>query len=123
MPELITAMVTFMPCASLCACGRRSFVNGILRGIAFARRLLVLQPIAEIELDIADAGRRGEFAAHDVDGTIVGDAEQADGGADQRKILRFDPHQSVTPRQLIGLRIGQRAIDLGDQLIGEAGAD
>ena len=41
--------------------------HGILRGIAFARRLLVLQPIAEIELDFADAGLGGEFAAHDVE--------------------------------------------------------
>ncbi len=88
--------------------GQSKFCKRVLRGIAFGQcRLLVLQYITEIRLHRANAGVTGEFAAHRLDRAAVGDAEQADGCAYQRKILRYQTREPVTPRQFIGLRFGQ----------------
>ena len=73
-----------------------------------------LQQIAEVRLYRTNAGLGGELAAHGFQRAAVGDAEQADGRADQRKILGTDARQPVTSRQFVGLRVGQRAVDLGD---------
>src|SRR5882724_12211955 len=67
------------------------FQKRVLGGIALGRCwLLVLQQIAEIRLHRPDAGVGGEFTACGFHRTAVGDAEQADGAADERKVLRSD---------------------------------
>ena len=97
------------------------FRERILRGIALGqRRLLVLQQIAEIRLHRANAGIGGE-----VRGCTV--------STERRSVMRNRPmvapisgkfcdrsaHEAVTPRQLIGLRVGQRAVDLGHEFVGD----
>src|SRR6185437_7498112 len=72
----------------------------------------------EIRLYRAHAAICCESASRCLKGTAVGNAEQADGRPDQRKILRFDAPQAMAPRQRIGLLVGQRAVDLGDDLVG-----
>jgi len=53
---------------------------------------------AEIRLHRANAGLGREFAADDVDRPPASDAEQSDGGAYERKILRGQTRKPVTPR-------------------------
>ncbi|OIQ63845.1 hypothetical protein GALL_546120 [mine drainage metagenome] len=92
----------------------------VLRRIALGQfRVLVLQDITEVRLHRANAGVGAKFAAHRLHGPAVGDAEQADGSADKREVPRLQTRQAVAPRQRVGLRIGQRAIDLGHKLIGD----
>src|SRR6476620_4013761 len=55
-----------------------------------------------------------EFAAHCLDRSAISDAEQADGRAYQRKILRLQMDEAVSPRQFVRLPDGQRGVDLGD---------
>src|SRR6202521_4004388 len=95
--------------------GQSKFQKRVLRWIALGQcRLLVLQDVAEIQLYRADAGIGGEFAAHRFHGAAVGNAEQTDGAAYERKILRLQTREAVTPCQLVSLRVGQRTVDLGD---------
>jgi hypothetical protein len=64
------------------------FRDRILRGIALGQfRHLLLQDIPEVRLHRVNAGVGREFAAHGLDRTAVGNAEQADRAADQRKTL------------------------------------
>ena len=93
----------------------------ILRNIALGRRLLlILQHVSEIELHRLHACVGGKFAAYRVHRTPVDDAEQADGAAaQQRKRLRCDPLQAMSPRQCIGLRERQRAVDLRHKLVAD----
>ncbi len=87
--------------------GQAQLGERILRGIALAQcGLLLLQQVTEIRLHRPDTGVGAEFAAYRCRRTAVGDAEQADRGANQRKILRLHAHQAMAPRQLIGLRVG-----------------
>src|SRR6266481_7871783 len=93
--------------------GQSKFQKRILGGIALGDcRLLVLQRIAEVRLHPANAVGC-EFAAYRLHRPAVNDAEQADGGAYERKVLRSDALEPMTPRQFVGLRVGQRAVDLG----------
>src|SRR6266481_2550597 len=97
--------------------GQSKLRKRVLRGIALGQcRLLLLQEMTEIQLHRANAGLGGEFAAHCLGRSAIGDAEQADGRAYKRKILRLQTRQAVTPRQLVSLGDGQRAVDLGDDL-------
>ena len=92
--------------------------DGILRGVSLDRGLLrFLQEVTEIELHRTHAAVGREFAAHRVHRTPVDDAEQADGAAEQREILRGDTLHTMTPRQFIGLGGGQRAVDFGDEFV------
>src|SRR5438874_2291253 len=80
--------------------GQSKFCVCVLRGIALSqRRLLLLQEITEIRLHPANAGISGESAARRFHGAAVGDAEQTDGSAQKRKILRLQTHEAVSPRQ------------------------
>lgn len=104
--------------------GQSQLEKRILRRVALGRlRLLLLQQIAEIRLHRANAGFGGEFTAHGLDRAAVGGAEQGNGDADQREILGLDPPQPVTPGQFIGLRIGERRIDLGQDLASNRAAE
>src|SRR6266481_6802289 len=95
--------------------GQSKFCKRVLRGIALGQcRLLLLQEMTEIQLHRTNAGLGGEFAAHCLDRSAIGDAEQADGRAYKREILRLQTRQAVTPRQFVSLGDGQRAVDLGD---------
>jgi hypothetical protein len=101
--------------------GQSQLGERVLRGIALGQyNGMVLQQIAEIRLHRVNAGLGGEFAACGLDRAAAGDAEQPDGGAHQRKILRLQARKAVTPRQFVGLRVGQRAIDLGHNFVGDA---
>jgi hypothetical protein len=92
--------------------------DGILRGIALGQRgFLILQHIAEVELHRLDAAVAGELALHRVGRASINDAEQADGASDKRKILRRKPLQAMTPRQFIGLRVRQGAVDFGNEFV------
>ena len=95
------------------------FRERILGGIALGRWRLVLQQIAEVRLHRANAGLGREFTAHDVRRATVDNAEQADRAADKQEILRCDAFEAVPPRQFIGLRVGQRAVDLGHEFVGD----
>ena len=64
-----------------------------------------------------DAAVGGKLAPHRVGRAAIDDAEQADGAADKRKILRREPLQAMTPRQFIGLRVRQRAVDFGNEFV------
>jgi len=95
--------------------GQSKFRKRVLRRIALSQfRLLLLQEMTEIQLHRTNAGLGGEFAAHGLDRSAIGDAEQADGRAYQRKILRLQMDEAVSPRQFVRLRDGQRGVDLGD---------
>ena len=90
----------------------------ILRDIALGLRLfLILQQVAEIELHRLHAAIGREFASNRFRGAPIDDAEQADGAAQKRKLLRCEPLEAVAPRQFIGLRERKRAVDLRDKLI------
>lgn len=98
------------------------FRKRILRRIALERcRGLVLQQIAEIQLHEANAGIGSKFATHGIHRAAVGDAEQAEGRAEKRGIPGSDPRQPMAPRQFIGLRVRQRAVDFRYQLVGDRG--
>ena len=105
--------------------GQMKFRQRILRRIALPRcGLRFLQRIAEIRLYRTDAGISGELAAHGLHRAAVVDAKPADGGADQRKKLGSEAPQSVTARQFVGLRVGQCAVDFGDEFVRDrAGID
>ena len=97
--------------------GQSKFQNRVLRRIAFGQcRFLLLQHITEIRLHRTDAGLSSQLSADDLCRATAGDTKQADGGADQREILRLQTRKPMTPRQLVGLRIGQRTIDLSHDL-------
>ena len=113
-------MVMLAPSASLCASGSRSSATAYCAGIARGQgRFLILQDITEVRLHRANIGVGGKFAAHRLRRAAVRDAEQADGAAYQRKFLRLQAHEAVMPRQFIGPRVGQRAVDLGHEFVGD----
>src|SRR6202795_3357363 len=85
----------------------------VLGGIALSwYRLLILQHIAEIGLHRARAIGR-QFTAHGLGRAAIDDAEQADGAADKRKVLRSDALETMTPRPFVRLRIRKRAVEIG----------
>src|SRR5258707_5079228 len=97
--------------------GQSKFRKRVLRGIALSqRRLLLLQEVTEIRLHPVNAGISGELAARCFHSAAVGDAEQADGSAQKWKILRLQTHETVSPRQFVSLRTGQRTVDLGAEM-------
>ncbi len=101
--------------------GQSKFRDRVLAGIALGQgRFLILQDITEVWLHRADIGISGKFAAHRLRCAAVGDAKQADGAAYQRKILRLQAHETMTPRQFLGLRVGERAVDLGHEFVDDA---
>ena len=116
-PESMTATRILVPWASACASARPSLTTAYCAG---SPSIGIACCSCRIRLHRMHTGVACKIAAGRIRRAAVGDAETPDGRTDQREILRTEPYQTMPPRQGVGLLVGQRAVDFGDEFVGDS---